>query len=575
MSLTPQTITIDLNPSFSQMQTVHCSQYDDNIRQIEVKLKDGGTDIDVSSYTIYIEGTKPDKKGFSYPLNDIGSVDGNTVTFYVQLQMAAVPGMTRMEILLKDGDDHRIGSANFMLAVERAGLQDDTDVSDSELAPYISGAAQQAQAAANSAAAAAQSADDAEDAKDLAVAAKDTAVSVAASIPEDYTTLSNDVDDLKSAVNLLDDLLDVSETAVEVAGTEYQGFYLNETTQIKSIANNAFRIIKYPVSAGVKYNIHGTQCKLPLAVYPLAGFDTVDFTGTETVACDETIIPSGETNVAKNYDVDYVAPSDGFIYVWYSTTATANHLYVAEYVTESGRIKDKKALKIQLFGDSITDDVWGDQTTWATILQDYMSDYDLTIINSAVAGSAIGYRGKSSSGRYPDKTYNYVCDLMVDGTLDTTADVIVILIGTNNYGGSFPRIGALGDCGVINEDQSGIGFDVYGSAQFITNKVTTDTHALLLWVTPPQRYNSFDQSQPVNSLGEPLNNLNYTLRELSTAIADCANFNGVPCLNLTASLGWNKRNVANFTTDGLHPNAIGDKWLAQIISSEIKKHLHN
>lgn len=163
MSLTPQTITIDLNPSFSQMQTVHCSQYDDNIRQIEVKLKDGGTDIDVSSYTIYIEGTKPDKKGFSYPLNDIGSVDGNTVTFYVQLQMAAVPGMTRMEILLKDGDDHRIGSANFMLAVERAGLQDDTDVSDSELAPYISGAAQQAQAAANSAAAAETAAGNAED----------------------------------------------------------------------------------------------------------------------------------------------------------------------------------------------------------------------------------------------------------------------------------------------------------------------------------------------------------------------------------------------------------------------------
>lgn len=166
MSLTPQTITIDLNPSFSQMQTVHCSQYDDNIRQIEVKLKDGGTDVDVSSYTIYIEGTKPDKKGFSYALTDIGEVDGNTVTFYVQLQMAAVPGMTRMEILLKDGDDHRIGSANFMLAVERAGLQDDTDVSDSELAPYIAGAAQQAQAAANSAAAAEQAKDGAEEARE-------------------------------------------------------------------------------------------------------------------------------------------------------------------------------------------------------------------------------------------------------------------------------------------------------------------------------------------------------------------------------------------------------------------------
>ena len=207
MSLTPQTITIDLNPSFSQMQTVHCSQYDDNIRQIEVKLKDGGTDIDVSSYTIYIEGTKPDKKGFSYPLTNIGSVSGNTVTFYVQLQMAAVPGMTRMEILLKDGDDHRIGSANFMLAVERAGLQDDTDVSDSELAPYISGAAAQAQAAANSAAAAEQAKDDAIQAKDDAIQAKESAEQSAESISgltEQIEQNTEDTRDLKNAFDYLE-----------------------------------------------------------------------------------------------------------------------------------------------------------------------------------------------------------------------------------------------------------------------------------------------------------------------------------------------------------------------------------
>lgn len=209
MSLTPQTITIDLNPSFSQMQTVHCSQYDDNIRQIEVKLKDGGTDVDVSSYTIYIEGTKPDKHGFSYPLTDIGDVSGNTVTFYVQLQMAAVPGMTRMEILLKDGDDHRIGSANFMLAVERAGLQDDTDVSDSELAPYISGAAAQAQAAANSAAAAEQAKDDAIQAKDDAIQAKESAEQSAESISglsEQIEQNTEDCRDLKNAIPATDAL---------------------------------------------------------------------------------------------------------------------------------------------------------------------------------------------------------------------------------------------------------------------------------------------------------------------------------------------------------------------------------
>lgn len=200
MSLTPQTITLDLNPSFTHMQTVYCSQYDDNIRQIVVNMKDGGSDVDVSSYTIYIEGTKPDKKGFSYPLTEIGSVSTHTITFYIQLQMCAVPGMTRVEVVLKSGTD-RIGSANFMLAVERAGLQDDTDVSDSELAPYIAGAAQQAQAAANNAADAEAAKDDALQAKDDAIQAKEDAEQSAESISglsEQITQNTEDLEDLKN-----------------------------------------------------------------------------------------------------------------------------------------------------------------------------------------------------------------------------------------------------------------------------------------------------------------------------------------------------------------------------------------
>ena len=188
MSLTPQTITLDLNPSFTQMQTVHCSQYDDKIRQIIVKLKDGGTNIDVSSYTIYIEGTKPDKHGFSYPLTEIGSVSSNTVTFYIQLQMCAVPGMTRMEVVLKSGTD-RIGSANFMLAVERAGLQDDTDISETDIPGYIDGAQQAMEQAVEAAETASQAAE--------------TATEVLESIPADYTTLSNDVSDLLSAIKFV------------------------------------------------------------------------------------------------------------------------------------------------------------------------------------------------------------------------------------------------------------------------------------------------------------------------------------------------------------------------------------
>lgn len=187
MAITPLTVTIDLNPSYKKIPAVYVSQLDNNLRSLAITVQDGGVNYDVASsgYDVYVEGTKPDKHGFSYKVTDIGgTVVGSVVTVPMQTQMTCVQGMVPTEIVLKSGSD-RIGSANFLLVVERAGLAEDVDVSETDIPAYIDGAQQ-------AAAAAAQSAEDAED-------AKDTAVSVAASIPADYTTLSNDVDDLKTA----------------------------------------------------------------------------------------------------------------------------------------------------------------------------------------------------------------------------------------------------------------------------------------------------------------------------------------------------------------------------------------
>lgn len=206
MAITPLTVTIDLNPSYKKIPAVYVSQLDNNLRSLAITVQDGGVNYDVASsgYDVYVEGTKPDKHGFSYKVTDIGgTVVGSVVTVPMQTQMTCVQGMVPTEIVLKSGSD-RIGSANFLLVVERAGLDEDTDVSETDIPGYIDGAQRAAAAA--------------EDAKDLAVAAKDTAVSVAASIPADYTTLSNDVDDLKSALE--------RETLWSNEFTGYkQGFY--------------------------------------------------------------------------------------------------------------------------------------------------------------------------------------------------------------------------------------------------------------------------------------------------------------------------------------------------------------
>lgn len=212
MAITPLTVTIDLNPSYKKIPAVYVSQLDNNLRELAITVQDGGVNYDVASsgYDVYVEGTKPDKHGFSYKVTDIGgTVVGSVVTVPMQTQMTCVQGMVPTEIVLKSGAD-RIGSANFLLVVERAGLAEDVDVSETDIPAYIDGAQQ-------AAAAAAQSADDAEDAKDLAVAAKDTAVSVAASIPEDYTTLSNDVSDLKNATSALNAGYKVNSITIEQA----------------------------------------------------------------------------------------------------------------------------------------------------------------------------------------------------------------------------------------------------------------------------------------------------------------------------------------------------------------------
>lgn len=194
-AIATQTINLDLRPHFNRQNNciVYCSQYDNDLRNVVVNIADAGTAVNVSTYTIYIEGTKPDKKGFSYELTDIGgTVSNNVVTFPLQLQMTACAGITNAELVFYSGDD-RVGSSNFILAVEKAGLADDIDVSETDIPAYVDGAQQ-------AAAEAEQAKDDAVSAKETAVSAAETAQGVLESIPEDYTTLSNDVDDLESAI---------------------------------------------------------------------------------------------------------------------------------------------------------------------------------------------------------------------------------------------------------------------------------------------------------------------------------------------------------------------------------------
>lgn len=208
MAITPLSVTIDLNPSYKTYLAIPVSQLDNNLRTLAITLQDSGTSYDVqaSGYDVYVEGTKPDKRGFSYKVTDIGgTVIGSVVTVPVQTQMTAVKGLVETEIVLKSGDD-RIGSANFLLMVEGGGLSDDVDISTSELAPYLAGAQQAAE---------------------IATEAAETAENVLNSIPSDYSQLSEDVNDLKG-LKISTQITEYTETTYGLAIMDRQNRVLAE-----------------------------------------------------------------------------------------------------------------------------------------------------------------------------------------------------------------------------------------------------------------------------------------------------------------------------------------------------------
>ena len=191
-----QRFKLSLIPNSSPV-VIHVNQYDTGEGRFVIDLEgvDHQAYTPASGATALIEGTKPDKRGYSYN----ATISGSTVTADLKQQMTVVAGKSRVNLIIYEGND-RTGTFVFFLDVQATGLADDTDTSTSELAPYIDGAqsaAREAAASAETASGAATTAtnakNDAVDAKNAAVSAKNDAVSAknsaeaAASIAEQAT----------------------------------------------------------------------------------------------------------------------------------------------------------------------------------------------------------------------------------------------------------------------------------------------------------------------------------------------------------------------------------------------------
>ena len=387
-------------------------------------------------------------------------------------------------------------------------------------------------------------------------------------INNDIEKINNDIEEINNdpQVSNIIELLDIQKEITEdISGITNVGYIINTSNKVTAFNNKLFKVTTYPVSANTIYLINGNLL-LPNGGYPAVIF-TSDIQGQND---SKVIIGPSDNLTTKTYIKQaYTVRKNGYIQVM---SASIDPLKVSNCKDVSGIIKtltqddQENEIKIQVFGDSISDELWrSDKTTWVNLLQKYIPQRKLIITNHAVGGSSIGhgYANNGSGSRYPEKTEgNCVCDLIDDGTYTTDSDIVILLIGTNNWAGG-SALGVWGDSETTT---------FYGAARHICNTVTKNKNLLFI-CTPPGRYNSTDETREINSDGIPLNAQSKTLREYCDALIKTANFYGCPTIDLNYVLGWSINNVKLFCADGLHPTIEGADIIARYIATQIKQHL--
>lgn len=412
---------------------------------------------------------------------------------------------------------------------------------------------------ATAAAASAQTAQNLVDQLDTTIAADVTAwlnthVTPTSPIVDDTLTISGAAADakktgdeiavLKTDLDYIDDaLIPVYVEGETLTPTTNNGWYISQIVQLNTQQNQDFKVSTVPVEAGKRYRIRGTT-RLQ-AEYPIVAFADTD---VMSIGAQGTLVITGSATVTT-YDQYFDAHSNG--YLWIASYSTREILSVTVYDKSFTNLPVRQAVKVQLFGDSITDNTWGDLQTWVNYMAQYMPVYDLTIVNSAVGGSRL------SKG---PNTTNAVENLVEDGTtVQSDADIIVIWAGTNDWAGGGPELGTfLGTYGI------------YGAVKNIIQTLSTNApNALILFATPLQRYNATDQTRETDTYGTPLNTRGYTLKQFCDAIMETCEYYGIPCIDMNGTSGINRINVSSFTSDGLHPNTAGDKRIAHEMCKKI------
>lgn len=144
--MSSQVYDLNMIPGYGVKPRIGVSQYDSDNREITFVLYNGDDAYDVTGKPLTIEGTKSDGTAFSYSVknNLSGTISGNRVTWKPISQMTIVAENVDCELVVWDTNGSRIGSQNFVLMVEEAGLQN-ADTSQTDLPGLVASFSETAQ----------------------------------------------------------------------------------------------------------------------------------------------------------------------------------------------------------------------------------------------------------------------------------------------------------------------------------------------------------------------------------------------------------------------------------------------
>lgn len=155
---------------------------------------------------------------------------------------------------------------------------------------------------------------------------------------------------------------------------------------------------------------------------------------------------------------------------------------------------------------------------------------------------------------------NMASDQRIDLSIPEDSELIIIAAGTNDHGGgatTSPEIGEI-SCTVADDGTVTFGEGFKNGVCRTVYKLMQRCPNAEIILTTPVNTRAENKVPTVNGHG-------LTLLAYAQAIKECAEYMGVPCIDIYGESGINQFNKDAYADDGLHPNLAGARKMAKPI----------